>query len=113
MHIRYFLARNNRWYLATSSNFQHTGHPYLPPSAVPLSEKDMDPGHLQTYKFLYDARVNPTQTANIMSDMVEFASGGTQGTFLPKTIFNMNARTKRMQQLAGGVTTDITDAEKY
>ena len=37
MHIRYFLAQNNRWYLATSSNFQHTGHPYLPPSAVPLT----------------------------------------------------------------------------
>ena len=34
------------------------------------------------------------------------------GSFLPKTIYNMNTKSRKMFDLAKGITSKMTDAEK-
>ena len=109
MKIRYFLHPNGYWYLASSSTLEHTGHPPLPPSSVSLSSSLLGTEKMEFYYSLYDSGVAPGHASDVMTSM---CGKGTNGTFLPKTILNMNAKTKRMRDLSQGITSDMSDAEK-
>jgi hypothetical protein len=57
---------------------------------------------------LYDHRVGPSTIASI----IEEKNGTENGTFLPKTIFNINEKCQNLIHIAQGIKASWTDAEK-
>jgi hypothetical protein len=57
---------------------------------------------------LYDHNVPPSVTA----DVIKERNGSDSGTFLPKTIFNINEKCRNLINIAQGIKPSWTDAEK-
>jgi hypothetical protein len=57
---------------------------------------------------LYDHRVGPS----IIASIIEEKHGTENGTFLPKTIFNINEKSQNLIHNAQGIKASWTDAEK-
>jgi hypothetical protein len=107
MKVGVFLSTNNQWFLLRNSNLEHSHHPELDDPARALGENDIEdsddwyvPAFFLKFSLysqhtisliriqiniLYDANVAPCVISTIMSKMHE----DNNGTFLPKTLFNM------------------------
>ncbi len=57
---------------------------------------------------LYDHNVPPS----VIADVIKERNGSDSGTFLPKTIFNINEKCRNLIDVAKGIQPSWTDAEK-
>ena len=99
--------KDDYFYLSSYSTLEHSGHPFIPPSALSSSKKDLDSLESKLVHLLYDERVSPTQIARFLNGL----KGEDKTCFLPKTIYNMNNKTQKLLSLSQGITSKMTDAE--
>ncbi len=125
MRIWIFLTLDNQWFLLRDSCLQHSFHPQLDHSATTLGEKDLQSNDLKLVSFnnyfvsfyiiatcmysicvllwlvnvLYDANVPPSTEDD-------------KETFLPRTIFIITKKSKRLLYLANRILQSMTKAEK-
>ncbi len=124
----------NKWYLHWGSSLQHSFHPKLDHSTTTLGEKDLQNNDIKLVSYnvyfvsfdiiatgiysicvllfqvnvLNDANVPPGTISKIMSTLRE----DDKRTFLPKTIFNINKKSKSLLNMANGILQSMTEAEK-
>jgi hypothetical protein len=108
MRILLILSSNKQWYILSSSSLDHLYHPPLEEQATLLSQKDLSDKDKQLINILCDANVPPSKISKIMNSIRE----DDKGTLLPKTIFNINEKCRRLIDLANGILPTCTDAEK-
>ena len=96
------------FYLSTSTNLEHTGHPYIEQGARVRNENDLNDDDKKLLETLYSLRASN----HMISKIFEELKGKDFGTFIPKTIYNMNAKSQKMLDVANGITSDMSDAEK-
>jgi hypothetical protein len=102
-----YLNSNNRWYLSTNTCLDHKHHPKLNDQAITLSQKDMPKQEIKLLNVLHDINVPPSKISTIL-DMVR---DDDNGTFLSKTLFNINERSRNLIDLANGILPTCSDAE--
>ncbi len=84
-----YLNGSNHWYLQShGSCLDHKHHPKLDVTAVTLSEKDMSHDELKLTTLLYDVNVPPSTIAKVLTTIRD----DDVGTFLPKTVLNINEK---------------------
>ncbi len=88
------------------TNIRH--HPKLDVKAVTLSEKDMSHNELKLTTLLYDVNVPPSTMAKVLTTIRD----DDVGTFLPKTVFNINEKCRSLIDVANGILPTCSDAEK-
>ena len=108
MRIILILSSNKQWYIHNSSSLDHLYHPPLEEEAILLSQKELSSKDKQLINILCDANVPPSKISKIMNTVRE----DDKGTLLPKTIFNINKKCRRLIDLANGILPTCTDAEK-
>ncbi len=137
MKIVVFLDHDNHWYLSKKSLLCHQYHPPLDSKATLCSEKDLslkDKNWLAYYfhlcdffihelcksilylfslrllqvNILYDHNIPPS----VISDVLKEKNGSECGTFLPKTLFNINEKCRNLIDVAQGIKPSWTDAKK-
>ena len=108
MRIVLILTSNKQWYIHSSSSLEHHHHPPLAEESTLLSQKDLSDKDEQLISILCDANVPPSKISKIMNTVRE----EDKGTLLPKTIFNINEKCRRLIDLANGILPTCTDAEK-
>ena len=108
MRLILFLTNNNQWYLHTSSCLSHRHHPHLGEHAILLSQKDLSDKEQKLINVLMDQNVAPSKISKIVSTLKD----DDMGTFLPKTIFNINEKCRSLIDIANGILPSCTDAEK-
>ncbi len=108
MQIIIFLGQDHNFYLSTRSVLQHRHHPPITSQAILCNDKDLNTRELDLLNLLYKANVSPKQQSQIFEELKapEF------GTFLPRTLFNMNKKTEALRDLALGLIPGCSDAEK-
>ncbi len=57
---------------------------------------------------MYDHNVPPS----VIADVIKERNGSDSGTFLPKTIFNINKKCRNLINIAQGIKPSWTNAEK-
>ena len=92
MRIVLILSSKKQWYLVSTSSLEHLYHPPLEEQATLLSQKDLTSKDEQLINILCDANVPPSKITKIMSSIRE----DDKGTLLPKTIFNINEKCRRL-----------------
>jgi len=108
MRIVLILTSNMQWYLHSSSSLEHQNHPPLEEEATLLSQNYLSDKDEQLITILCDANVPPSKISKIMNAVRE----DNKVTLLPKTIFNINDKCRRLIDLANGILLTCTDAEK-
>jgi hypothetical protein len=99
----------NHWYLQShGSCLDHKHHPKLDVKEVSLSEKDMSHDELKLTTLLYDVNVPPFTIAKVLTTIQD----DDVGTFLPKTVFNINEKCQSLIDVANGILYTCSDAEK-
>ena len=73
-----------------------------------VSQKDLISKDKQLINILCDANVPPSKITKIMTSIRE----DDKGTLLPKTIFNINEKCRRLIDLANGILPTCSDAKK-
>jgi len=96
------------FYLSTRSELIHKSHPFLEPEMIVRSEKDLNEDDKAFMSLLYNLRASNTMIGRIM----EHIKGPGFGSFVPKTIYNMNQKSAKMFEIAQGLRDNMTDAEK-
>ena len=99
MRLILFLTNNNQWYLYTSSCLSHHHHPQLGKNAILLSEKDLSDKEQKLINVLMDQNITPSKISKIVSTLKD----DDMGTFLPKTIFNINEKCRLLIDIANGI----------
>ena len=108
MRIKLILSSNEQWFILSSSSLDHRNHPPLEEQATLLSQKDLSSKDEQLINILCDANVPPSKISKIMTSI----RVDDEGTLLPKTIFNINEKCRRLIDLANGILPTCSDAEK-
>jgi hypothetical protein len=108
MQIVIFFGNNNHFYMLTKSNLNHSHHHRLKSEAILHGQSDLGSGEIDLLTLLSDVNVTPTQIAQIM----ETLRGPQGGTFMPKHVYNMNQKTKKLHDFATGLLPDSNDAQK-
>ena len=109
MKFRVYLNGSNHWYLQSHGSYlDHKHHPKLDVKAVTLSEKDMSHNELKLTTLLYDINVPPSTIAKVLTTIQD----DDVGTFLPKTVFNINENCQSLIDVANGILPTCSDAEK-
>ena len=108
MSIKLILSSNKQWFILSSSSLDHLNHPPLEEQATLLSQKDLSSKDKQLINILCDANVPPSKISKIMTSI----RVDDEGTLLPKTIFNINEKCRRLIDLANGILPTCSDAEK-
>ena len=91
--FRVYLSASNHWFIfCRGSCLYHKYHPKLDVSVAPLSEKDMSHDEKNLTSILYDVNVPPSTIAQILTILCN----DNIGTFLPKTVFNINKKCKSL-----------------
>jgi hypothetical protein len=104
-----YLNGSNHWYLQShGSCLDHKHHPKLDVKAVTLSEKDMSHDELKLTTLLYDLNVPPSTIAKVLTNIQD----NDVGTFLPKTVFNINEKCRSLIDVANRILPTCSDAEK-
>jgi hypothetical protein len=104
-----YLNGSNQWYLQShGSCLDHKHHPKLDVKAVTLTEKDMSHDELKLTTLLYDLNVPLSTIAKVLTTMQD----DDVGTFLPKTVFNINEKCQSLIDVANGILPTCSDAEK-
>jgi hypothetical protein len=99
MRNQVYLNNNNHWYLSTNSCLDHKHHPKLDNQAISLSRKDMSKQESKLMNVLYDATVPPSKISNILDTVRD----DDRGTFLLKTLFNINDKCRILIDLANEI----------
>jgi hypothetical protein len=107
MRIVLILTSHNEWYIHSSSSLEHQHHPPLAEESTLLSQKDLSDKDEQLISILCDANVPPSKISKTMNTVRE----EDKCTLLPKTIFNINKKFRRLINLANGILPTCTDAE--
>ena len=102
------LDQDTFFYLSTTGEISHNNHSFENPFTKSRSTKELDDRDRNLLEIMFDHNVNTTQMARVMTDL----KGKGNGVFLPSTIYDMNAKTKRMLDLAKGIKPKMSDAEK-
>jgi hypothetical protein len=109
MRFRVYLNGSNHWYLHSfGSCSDHKHHPKLDVAANTLSEKNLSDAELKLTNLLYDVNLPPSTIAKVLTTLRD----GDVGTFLPKTLFNINEKCKSLIDVANGILPTCSDAEK-
>jgi hypothetical protein len=109
MRFHLYLNGSNHWYLQSfGSCLDHKHHPKLDVAANTLSEKDMSDAELKFTNLLYDVNVPPPTIAKVLTTLRD----DDVGTFLPKTLFNLNEKCQSLIDVANGILPTCSDAEK-
>ncbi len=108
VRIILILSSNKQWFILSSSSLDHLNHPPLEEQATLLLQKDLTSKDKQLINILCDANVPPSKITKIITSI----RGDDKGTLLPKTIFNINEKCRRLIDLANGILPTCTDAEK-
>jgi hypothetical protein len=89
MKLCVYLNGLNHWYLQShGSCLDHKHHPKLDVKAVTLSDKDMSHNEIKLTTLLYEVNVPPSTIAKVLTTIQD----DDVGTFLPKTVFNINEK---------------------
>jgi hypothetical protein len=109
MRFRVYLNGSNHWYLHSfGSCLDHNHHPKLDVVANTLSEKDLSDVELKLTNLLYDVNVPPSTVAKVLTTLRD----DDVGTFLPKTLFNINEKCQSLIDVANRILPTCSDAEK-
>ncbi len=109
MRFCIYLNGSNHWYLHSfGSCLDHKHHPKLDVAANTLSEKDLSDAELKLTNLLYNLNVLPSTIAKVFTTLRD----DDVGTFLPKTLFNINEKCRSLIDLANGILLTCSDAEK-
>jgi hypothetical protein len=109
MRFRVHLNSSNHWHLHIyGSCLDHKHHPKLDVTAITLSEKDMSHEELKLTNLLYDVKVPPSTIAKVLTTLRD----NDVGTFLQKTLFNINEKCRSLIDVANGILPTCFDAEK-
>ncbi len=109
MTFRVYLNSSKHWYLQShGSCLDYKHHPKLDVRAVTLSEKDMSHNELKLTTLLYDVNVPPSTIAEVLTTIRD----NDVGTFLPKTVFNINEKCQSLIDVANRLLPSCSDAEK-
>ena len=109
MKFRLYLNASNHWFLQSlGSCLDHKYHPKLDVSAFALSEKDMTNVEQRLTALLYDVNVPPSTISKVLASI----RNDDLGTFLPKTVFNINEKCRSLIDAANGILPTCSDAEK-
>ena len=98
MQIVIFLGSNNRFYISTKSNLNHSHHPSLKSEAILRGQSDLVSSEIDLLTLLSDVNVTSLQIAQIM----ETLRGPQGGTFMPKRVYDMNQKTEELHDFATG-----------
>jgi hypothetical protein len=63
---------------------------------------------LKLLNVLYDMTIPPSKISNILDTIRD----DNRGTFLPKTLFNVNEKCRNLIDVVNGILTTCSDAEK-
>jgi hypothetical protein len=109
MRFRVYLNGSNHWYLHSfGSCLDHKHHPKLDVAANTLSEKDLSDAELKLTNLLYDVNVSPSTISKVFTTLRD----DDVGTFLLKTLFNINEKCRSLIDVANGTLPTCSDAEK-
>jgi hypothetical protein len=109
MRFCVYLNGSNHWYLHSyGSCLDHKRHLKLDVVANTLSEKDFSHEELKLTNLLYDVNVPPSTIAKVLTTQRD----NDVGTFLPKTLFNINEKCQSLIDVANVILPTCSDAEK-
>jgi hypothetical protein len=108
MRIKIFCDANNLFYLSKSSSLNHCHHPRLKSKAILCGQSNMETGDIDILTLLFSVNVTPTRNFQIMGHL----KGPNAGTFMPKSVYDMNKKTKGRHDFAYGLLPDSNDVEK-
>jgi hypothetical protein len=109
MRFCVYLNGSNHWYLHSyGSCLDHKYHPKLDVAANTLSEKDLSDVKLKLTNLLYNVYVPPSTIAKVLTTLRD----DDVGTFLPKTLFNINEKCRSLIDVTNGILPTCSDAEK-
>ena len=108
MKINIRLDQDGFFYLSKTGELGHSYHSFENPMSKSRSSKELEDVDRNLLEIMYDHNVNTTQMARVMTDL----KGRKNGVFLPSTIYDMNAKTKKMLDIAKGIKPKMSDAEK-
>jgi hypothetical protein len=109
MRFRVYLNGSNHWYLHSfGSCLDHKHHPKLDVAANTLLEKDLSDAELKLTSLLYNVNVPPSTIAKVLTTLRD----DDVGTFLPKTLFNINEKCQSLIDVANGILPTCSDAGK-
>jgi hypothetical protein len=109
MRFRVYLNGSNHLYLHSfGSCLDCKHHPKLDVAANTLSEKDLSDAELKLTNLLYNVNVPPSTIAKVLTTL----RGDDVGTFLPKTLFNINEKCQSLIDVANKILPTCSDAEK-
>jgi hypothetical protein len=108
MRLRVFLSSTNHWYLQTNSCLDHKYHPKLDGDAMTLLQKDLSQQQQRLLNALCDQKIPPTTISHVMRTL----SKDDKGTYLSKTLFNINEKCRNLIDVANGILPHCADAEK-
>jgi hypothetical protein len=86
----------------------HKHHPKLDDQAISLSQSDMSKQELRLLNVLCNLKVPPSKISTILVTIRD----DNRGTFLPKTLFNVNEKCRNLTDVANGIPPACSDAEK-
>ncbi len=105
MRIRIYLNNNNHWYISSNSCLDHKHHPKLDNQAISLSQSDISKQELRLLNVLYDMNVPPSKISTILDTVRD----DNRGTFLQKTLFNLNEKCRNLIDVANGILPTCSD----
>ncbi len=111
MRFCVYLNGSNHWYLHSyGSCLDHKHYPKLDldVAANTLSEKDLSDAKPKLTNLLYDVNVPPSTIGKVLTTPRDDDAG----TFLPKTLFNINEKCQSIIDVANGILPTCSDAEK-
>ncbi len=106
--IRIYLNNHNHWYISSNSCLDHKHHPKLDDQAISLYQSDTSKQELRLFNVLYDVNVPPSKISTILDTVRD----DDRGTFLPKTLFNLNEKCRNLIDVANRILPTCNDAEK-
>jgi hypothetical protein len=109
MRFCVYVNGSNHWYLHSfGSSLDHKHHPKLDVATNTLSEKDLSDAELKLTNLLYNVNVPPSTIAKVLTTLRD----DDVGTFLPKTLFNINEKCQYLIDVANRILPTCSDAEK-
>ena len=108
MKLIVFLSSTNHWYLQINSCLLHKYHSRLNEEATALSQKDLSQWQQKLVNTLCDPKIAPTTISHILRTLNE----DYKGTYLPKTLFNINEKCHNLINIADCILPQCLDFEK-
>jgi hypothetical protein len=108
MQIIIFLSQDNHFYLFTKSCLNHCHHPALKADAILRGQNDMEQVYLVLLSLLFSINATVAQ----ISQIIQRLKGPESGTYLPKSLYDLNQKTEQQQDLALGLIPGCSDAVK-